>query len=165
MLFRSLPNACATVGDGFQTPIFGSTRISLSFNGHNFSVDCAVIGNLPSPIILGMDQLVKRKAMINLQQEKITLLDDNHVAATLPVSTTPTDARTDSQSGYSSSTYQVRCDDDLIIPANCTMFITACGTLRNFINEKWVTPIVSRSQLIENRAKLRLPDHEGLWVA
>ena len=58
----------------------------------------------------------------------------------------------------------MRCDDDLVVPANCT--ITASATLRDFVDGEWVTSNIFGSQLIvemEDRTKLRLP--EGLWIA
>ena len=113
----------AIIGHGSRTKLFGYTTITLFHGTHAFKVKCAVIRGLPSTIIFGMDQLKKRNAMISLQGEMISMLDDKSVMVTMQVSTTSS-----GDSGNITNdldTHQVRCNEEIVVPANCNMMVYA----------------------------------------
>ena len=161
----------AIIGDGSKTKLFGYTKITLFHDTHAFKIKCALIKTLPRTIIFGMDQLKKRKAMVNWQKDVISMLDDNTVMTSIQVSTTSSSGdggKIANEATYqvrsNEMTYQVRCNEERVIPANCNMLV--CANIKKYSNGEAMDSNLNGTQLLiemDDKVRSKLP--EGLWVA
>ena len=106
-----------------------------------------------------MDQLKRQNAMINLKNDELYMDDDSSEQAHIFVIYNWIQR----QRNFSTE-LEVRCRDEVVIPANCT--VLACSNLRMWKNDESIAPDLFGSDLIVemgDKARLRLP--EGLWIA
>ena len=118
-----------------------------------------------------MDQLKKRKAMVNWQKDVISMLDDNTVMTSIQVSTTSSSGdggKIANEATYqvrsNEMTYQVRCNEERVIPANCNMLV--CANIKKYSNGEAIDSNLNGTHLLiemDDKVRGKLP--EGLWVA